>query len=54
MKMKILTFIAFALCMPCITSAQKLVKIGKGYSGTSINTTVFRNNSVVTHKKGHQ
>lgn len=50
MKMKILTFIAFALCMPCITSAQKLVKIGKGYSGTSINTTVFRNNSVVTHK----
>ncbi len=27
----------------------RLVKVGDGYSKTSVNTTVFRNNSVVTH-----
>lgn len=27
---------------------SRLVEVGKGYSGTSVNTTVFRNNSVVT------
>ncbi len=26
----------------------RLVEVGKGYSGTSVNTTVFRNNSLVT------
>lgn len=29
--------------------AQRLVKVGEGFSSTSVNTTVFRNNSVVTH-----
>lgn len=29
-------------------SAQRLVKVGDGYSSTSVNTTVFRNNSLVT------
>lgn len=28
--------------------AQQLVKVGEGYSSTSVNTTVFRNNSLVT------
>nr|WP_321335146.1 BNR repeat-containing protein [uncultured Bacteroides sp.] len=30
--------------------AQTLVEVGKGYSRTSVNTTVFRNNSLVTYK----
>ncbi len=29
--------------------AQRLVEVGKGFSSTSVNTTVFRNNSIVTH-----
>lgn len=28
--------------------AQQLVKVGDGYSSTSVNTTVFRNSSLVT------
>ncbi len=34
---------AFSVC------AQRLVEVGKGFSSTSVNTTVFRNNSIVTH-----
>lgn len=30
--------------------AQQLVEVGSGYSGTSVNTTIFRNSSIVTHK----
>ncbi len=30
-------------------SSQKLVEVGKGYAATSVNTTVFRNNSLTTH-----
>lgn len=33
----------------CCHKAQNLVPAGKGYSRTSVNTTVFRNNSLVTH-----
>ncbi|WP_334167874.1 BNR repeat-containing protein [Phocaeicola paurosaccharolyticus] len=33
-----------------VSTAQKLVKVGDGYSSTSVNTTIFRNNSIVTHK----
>lgn len=29
--------------------ASRLVKVGEGYSQTSVNTAVFRNNSLVTH-----
>ena len=29
--------------------AQRLVEVGKVFSSTSVNTTVFRNNSIVTH-----
>jgi len=32
-------------------SAQQLVKVGDGYSSTSVNTTVFRNSSLVTEGK---
>lgn len=35
------------LCPPC--QAQRLVEVGEGYSSTSVNTAVFRNNSLVTH-----
>ena len=41
----------FLLCV--LTSslfAQRLVDAGKGYSRTSVNTTVFRNNSLVTYR----
>lgn len=30
--------------------SQNLIEVGKGYSRTSVNTTVFRNNSLVTHR----
>lgn len=30
--------------------AQKLSRVGEGYSKTSVNTTAFRNNALVTHK----
>lgn len=30
--------------------AQRLVNVGEGYSSTSVNTTVFRNNSLVTDR----
>ena len=41
-------------CLPLWTRAQeaepvaRLVKVGEGYSQTSVNTAVFRNNSLVT------
>lgn len=41
-------------CLPLGTMAQeavpaaRLVEVGEGYSQTSVNTTVFRNNSLVT------
>ena len=43
----LLTFIIGSLSV----SAQHLVQIGKGYSSTSVNTTVFRNSSLVTFKQ---
>lgn len=36
-----------------ILPKAQLVKVGEGYSQTSVNTTVFRNNSLVTHN-GYQ
>jgi len=52
---KILSFLlvaAMPLFYACqsVTVQPKLVEVGKGYSQTSVNTTVFRNNSIVTHK----
>lgn len=49
--MKRLIPLYFLLFISVLTvNGQKLVEVGKGYSQTSVNTTVFRNNSVVTHK----
>lgn len=49
MKHFILALTIFMLSLP--TFSQRLVEIGKGYSSTSVNTTVFRNSSLVTFKK---
>lgn len=42
-------------CAGCYTGTQtlspRLVEVGAGYSQTSVNTAVFRNNSLVTHGK---
>lgn len=46
--------IVFGVCLFCIFLSQgcspSLVEVGEGYSRTSVNTTVFRNNSLVTFK----
>lgn len=43
-------FLLIALCCVAFSvRAQRLVEVGKGFSSTSVNTTVFRNNSIVTH-----
>ncbi len=42
--------LAFFLINTCI-EAQRVVPIGEGWSGTTINTVVFRKNSVVSHKQ---
>ena len=51
MKHIILSLSLLIGCLPA--SAQRLIEVGKGYSSTSINTTVFRNSSLVTFKR-HQ
>lgn len=49
-----LAFLAFAMlgvCQPTDAQApfrSRLVEVGEGYSRTSVNTTVFRNNALVT------
>ena len=42
-------FFFLLLCNIFYLSSQKLVEVGKGYAATSVNTTVFRNNSLTTH-----
>lgn len=49
MKYLFATVLVF-LCLTPPLKAQRLVKVGEGYSRTSVNTTVFRTNSLVTHK----
>ena len=51
MKRTILLLTFLAGLLPAF--AQRLIEIGKGYSSTSINTTVFRNSSFVTFRQ-HQ
>ena len=41
--------LAFLLSIAQFAIAQHLIKVGKAYARTSVNTTVFRNNSLVTH-----
>ena len=47
--MKPITCIALALLFPLFCQSQTLSKVGDGYCRTSVNTTVFRASSVVTH-----
>lgn len=49
MKSTLLTLLLLAIGGWHIAFAQHLVEVGKGYSCTSVNTAVFRNNSLVTH-----
>ena len=50
MMCKSLVLIAFAVVMKFASaSAQHLSEVGLGYSGTSVNTTIFRCNSIVSH-----
>lgn len=46
MKNIFLISILFGIIAP--VNAQQLVKVGEGYSSTSVNTAVFRRNSIVT------
>lgn len=49
-----LLLIIFLMSIPTLSFAQhKLIEVAKGYSRTSVNTTVFRNSSLVTHN-GYQ
>lgn len=47
MKNLLILFLFAGILLP--VRAQRLVEVGPGFSSTSVNTTVFRNNSVVTH-----
>lgn len=46
--MKNLVLLITLFCLTFPANAQHLVEAGKGYSSTSVNATVFRNNSIVT------
>ena len=46
---RILLLLCGIILVPTLVCSQRLVEVGKGYSCTSVNTTVFRNNSLVTH-----
>ena len=46
---RILLLLCGIILVPTLACSQRLVEVGKGYSCTSVNTAVFRNNSLVTH-----
>lgn len=46
---RILLLLLLGAFASSVCFAQHLVEVGKGYSSTSVNTAVFRNNSLVTH-----
>ena len=46
---RILLLLCGIILVPTLVCSQRLVEVGKGYSCTSVNTAVFRNNSLVTH-----
>lgn len=48
MKHSFLLYIIVWLVFPFSFYAQRLVEVGNGYSNTSVNTAVFRNNALVT------
>ena len=45
---RILLLLCGIMFIPVLCYPQHLVEVGKGYSCTSVNTTVFRNNSLIT------
>lgn len=47
--MKKIFLLLILFCSALSVKSQRLVEAGKGYSSTSVNTAVFRNNSIVTH-----
>ena len=53
MSCKIRNFIVFTFVimgmLPQIVEAQRLVTVSKGWSNNSVNATIFRKNSIVTH-----
>lgn len=44
----ILSLLILSCCFFSCTQTPRLVEVGKGYSSTSVNTTVFRNSSLVS------
>lgn len=46
---RILLLLCGIMLVPVLCYSQHLVEVGKGYSCTSVNTAVFRNNSLITH-----
>ena len=44
-----LTLIASVLTLPAKRLQGKLVRVGDGYSATSVNAAVFRGSSLATH-----
>lgn len=49
MKRIIYIYILFSL-IPCVSGAQNLIPVGKGWANNSVNVTVFRKNSLISHK----
>jgi len=50
MAYKAALIVLLSFCLSLSATGQKLIPVGLGYSQTSVNTTVFRTNSLVTHK----
>ncbi|SHE30702.1 alpha-l-rhamnosidase [Dysgonomonas macrotermitis] len=48
-KAKAYLLFIFTLIIPSIIHGQQLIPVGEGWANNSINTTVFRKNSLVTH-----
>lgn len=51
--MKLFLTALFAVLSVVPVCSSNLSKVGEGYSGTSVNTAIFRNNSVVTDVKNN-
>ena len=49
MRHILLPIVVALLASACSDSKPKLIEVGKGFSSTSVNTAVFRTNSLVTH-----
>lgn len=50
MKNIYLLALVVLLCLPAYMHSQNLVAVGEGWANNSVNVTVFRKNSLVTHK----